>query len=157
MLDANADALANQLDNLRLEIQRKLENAVQGFTKEAAVVLIGTTPLGNSTKYAALYHQRQLAYGFKPIEGLAQGSWQVVLSRNNMNNVQVYDGQQAFNNINNKLSTYKLGQDVYIGNVAPYFSALEAGSSKQALSGIVKPTIPRLQMLFAINMQQYYI
>lgn len=153
MLTANIDALAKQLEELRLEIDRKLHNMVQGWTLEITKHLIGKTPYGDFAKYQALYEART---DLEPIPGLAQGSWQVNYGSKKLDNIQIYNGEEAVSRASMKMQGYKLGFDVYIGNVAPYFMALDNGYSKQAPLGITQPTLQNIQALYSSDFKRFY-
>lgn len=146
-VDANFDEVYQALLKYKEEIDRKLVNMVKGFSYQVVLTAVENTPYGSLDRYGDLYELRETdpdwqSYGLQPIPGFARGSWQANTTGSFalQENYGESSGIAAANSIKPSLVSYKLGQDVYIGNAGFYIGDLEAGSSKQAPDGIKAPT-----------------
>lgn len=140
MITTNANQIADELRSYRTDIERKLENMVRGFITELAVTAIDATPIGDSQVYEKLYKLRYMRTGLQPIEGLAKGAW-VATTNPAIPFLEHYgasSGTRALSSVSAGLTSFKLGQNVYLGNSTPYIGMLENGYSSQAPEGISK-------------------
>ena len=58
MISIDVSKLVQELKDYKIDVQRRLENMVRGFTYEFAMIAIDNTPLGDDEKYLALYTRR---------------------------------------------------------------------------------------------------
>lgn len=154
-IKADTTALEMSLMKAAGSIALKLKGMVQGFSYEFTLKAIENTPLGDSDTYADLYRLRQQRYGLEPVEGFAQGSWQVDFDKQ-LTAQELYSGSAAGSAAKINLMNYNLGQTVYIGNTGPYIRALENGYSDQAPDGMMKPTLEQVQAAYKIELKRYY-
>lgn len=155
MIKADTTALEMSLMKAAGLIALRLKQMVKGFAYEFTLTAISNTPLGDSKTYEALYKQREIKYGLNPIEGFAQGSWQIDYDSKILPQ-EVYSGKEAAFGAETNLMNYKLGQRVYIANTGPYIIELENGYSDQAPNGIMKPTIDQVLSSYRIDLKRYY-
>jgi hypothetical protein len=159
MLSIDVSKLILELKEYKVDVQRRLENMVSGFSYELALTAIDNTPLGDSEAYIKLYKRREKAYGLLPEEGLARGGWQVSLD-GSLDFQQIYgsgSGDTAGAAVKIHMMNYKLGEEVIIGNKGPYIKYLENGSSTtQAPDGIMQPTINDIMSAHKISLNRYY-
>lgn len=159
-ISINADALVKQLENLFQETVSKMENMVRGWAYEVSLTAIGKTPLGDNSpepigNYES-YALREQEYGLKPIPGLARGGWQAKPS-GGLVFQEIYDPNQALSGVKSSMASYKLGQDVWIGNKGPYITALENNWSPQTNGeGIMKPTLQSIEVVYKSDFTKYY-
>lgn len=158
----NADELIKQLESLTVDVENRMKNMVRQFSYGVASSAVDYTPLGDATKYPALYEQRQQIWGLRPEEGYARGSWQVSLD-GTLDRQELYgvgSGDTALGAVNTHLMNYKLGEDILIGNPAHYIGNLEGlggiPSSPQAPQGIMKPATDKIMSIYAIRLDDYY-
>ena len=155
VIKADTTDLENSLMKAAGQIALRLKSMVVGFSYEFILVAIDKTPLGDSDQYADLYKARQIRYGLLPVEGFAQGSWQIDYDSNILPQ-EVYSGSEAAFGAKTNLMNYNLGQKVYIANKGPYIVDLENGYSGQAEAGITKPTIDHVMSSYKIDLKRYY-
>ena len=156
MLSIDVSKLILELKEYKVDVQRRLENMVRGFTYEFAMTAIDNTPLGDDQKYAALYKRRTY---LKPIAGFAQGSWQVPADMNGtLEQQDLYSGSAALSSIRTHMMNYTLGETFVLGNTGPYILTLESGkgSKIQAPNGIMAPTIDQMLAAYKSNLTRYY-
>lgn len=158
MITLNVDKLLEDLDRCKKEIDRKMENMVRGFVYTISQTAIQNTPLGNAEEFFKIYQSRQQRLGLQPVEGFARGSWQV--SKTGQFSVQqiytVNSGATALSLIKSDLSSYKLGDEVYIGNKGYYIRMLEGGYSDQAPMGIMKPTTDQIMASYRVDLKRLF-
>ena len=149
-----------QLQAFEKEATRRMEKMVEGFAYHMAKRAIFNTPLGDASNIINLgyYEQRFANTGLLIDEGLARGNWQFSkdASFQFVGNYGQDSDIQAARNVESQSKAYKLGETFYIGNSAPYIGALERGYSKQALNGIVQPTMDDIKGLYAFDFQNHY-
>lgn len=156
-IKADTTALEMSLMKAAGTIALKLKGMVQGFAYEFTLKAIENTPLGDSEKYFNLYQRRTFdqnwqSYGLEPIEGFAQGAWQISLD-GKLNVQEFYgstSGDTAAKIAQLKSKGYQLGDKIYIGNYGPYIQSLESGGE------ISKPTLDQVQAAYKIELQRYY-
>ena len=154
MITIHSDELHRQLLEFSKKFRTTLEKGVERFVYKTADILIQSTPYGDDVLYSDLYEQRQRKYGFKPIAGLAKGSW--LMSFDEVVNIPevAYDnrsGGKSQARIHAISQEYQLGETVYITNSVPYIEKIEQGSSKQAPDGIMDLSLTKLQRLYGLN------
>lgn len=154
-IKADTTALEMSLMKAAGAIALKLKAMVKGFSYEFTLSAIENTPLGDSDTYANLYKLREQRYGLAPVEGFAQGSWQIDFDSDLMPQ-ELYSGSAAGSAAKISLMNYSLGDTVYIGNVGPYIRSLENGYSDQAPEGIMKPTLDQVLSAYKIDLKRYY-
>ena len=158
MIELDVSVLLDELVKYKSEVDRKLENMVRGFAYTISQTAIQNTPLGNSEEFFKLYQYRQQRLGLQPQEGFAKGSWQVSPS-GEFSIQQLYtvtSGSAALALVKTNLSSYKLGQDLYIGNKGYYIRALENGYSDQAPLGIMQPTLEQILSTYMTDLKRFY-
>ncbi len=155
MITANFAEVAASLRKAKEEIDRKLENMVRQFAYHVTLTAIENTPLGDSITYYKYYQRRQKATGLQPVEGFAQGSWQVNTD-GSFSIQETYSGAEAGVLAKSNLSSYKLGQSVYIGNMGYYIQVLENGYSDQAPMGIMQPTSNQIVGVLQADLVRFY-
>lgn len=156
MISIDVSKLVQELKDYKIEVTKRLENMVRGFTYEFAMIAIDNTPLGDDKKYAALYQRRTY---LQPKAGFAQGSWQVPTDMNGtLEQQDLYSGSAALSAIQTHMLNYKLGETFVLGNTGPYIQALESGkgSKIQAPNGIMAPTIDQMLAAYKVNLTRYY-
>ena len=157
---ADLDGLVKQLEDLYKETVRKFENMVRGWSYEVTLTAIGNTPLGNNAAEPvgnlASYLRRQQEYGFLPEPGLARSGWQAK-PNGNLTFQEHYDPGIALSGVRSSMASYRLGQDVWIGNRGPYIKLLEDNFSNQTNGdGIMKPTLQSIEALYRSDFAKYY-
>lgn len=154
-IDSNLKQLAEEIEKYKLEVKRKLENMVRGFTAELTFKAIAATPLGNAAQYPRMYANRNPSW-LPNKEGFARGSWQASLSSSpGIQNISGRSsGSDAYSQAQAYMLQYSLGQTVYIINKGPYIAALETGYSPQASQGIMSQL--QAPQIYAINLQTYF-
>ena len=154
MISIDVSKLVQELKDYKIEVQKRLENMVRGFTYEFAMIAIDNTPLGDDEKYLALYKRRTY---LQPQAGFAQGSWQVPADMNGtLEQQDLYSGSAALSAIRTHMLNYKLGETFVLGNTGPYIAQLENGYSNQAPDGIMAPTIDQMLAAYKVNLTRYY-
>lgn len=159
-VSANTYEVLKQLQEYKLEVERKLTRAVIKFSYYATYTATQFTPLGDSDKFFKFYQSRSVRTGLLPEEGLARAGWQA-------NTTGSFDFRQdygqgtgedaAIDAENHLMSTYKLGDTVFIGNKGPYIDLLEDNYSNQTMNnGIIKPTIAEVQAIYAADFKYMY-
>lgn len=156
MITVDIDALLKDMQNLELDVTRRLEKMVRGFMYEFSLSAIDNTPLGDAERFIKFYQQRQKMFGLAPIEGYARANWQVSQT-GNISAQDVYFTDQAIQHIQSNLSTFKLGETITLGNAARYIGLLESNYSEQTLhEGITTPTINYVMQTYKIDLVKYY-
>lgn len=159
-IKADTTALEMSLMKAAGSIALRLKEMVKGFSYEFTVSAIENTPLGDARPESeggnlSRYLQRYRDTGLSPIEGFAQGSWQIDFDPNFMQ-LDNYSGEIAAKAAKISLMNYNLGNTVYIGNTGPYIRLLENGYSDQAPEGIMKPTLDQILSAYKIDLKRYY-
>ena len=161
MISVDISKVLEELQKYKEEVDRKLKYMVVQFSYLISSEAIRNTPLGNAAPKdqggnLPWYLRREELTGLQPIEGFAQGSWQVNTS-GQFNVQEVYSGGEALSLIRGSISNYQLGQTVYIGNSAYYFRALENNYSEQTQGmGIVKPTIDAITSTYQVDLKRLF-
>lgn len=159
MITSNSDEIYKEILKYKTEVKRKLEAMVRGFALDIVRIAIKHTPLGDAKQYPLWYQRRYSADSrFLPVEGFAQGSWQIQYRDNFPWQFNFAPDQDITALMNASLSSeqYKLGKDIWVGNAGPYIAKLEAGRSTQAPSGIMQPTLNEIMQVYQLNLKQYY-
>ena len=161
MITVDITKVLEELQKYKEEVDRKLKYMVVQFSYLISSEAIRNTPLGNAAPKEQggnlpWYLRREDITGLQPIEGFAQGSWQVNTS-GQFNVQEIYSGGEALSLIRGSISNYQLGQTVYIGNSAYYFRALENNYSEQTQGlGIVKPTIDAITSTYQVDLKRLF-
>ena len=161
MITADITKVPPGLQQYKEEVDRKLKYMVVQFSYLISSEAIRNTPLGNAAPKEQggnlpWYLRREDITGLQPIEGFAQGSWQVNTS-GQFNVQEIYSGGEALSLIRGSISNYQLGQTVYIGNSAYYFRALDNNYSEQTQGlGIVKPTIDAITSTYQVDLKRLF-
>ncbi len=155
-ITCNTSKLQKQLQQLKLDVTRKLENMVREFAYHVSLSAIANTPIGNSVTYRKYYEART---DLPQVEGLSKGNWQYGNSPNfSLRKIAGQSaGAAALDNILVAAEGYKLGQKFYIGNATPYIMALENNHSPQTQGqGIMQPTLNTIQGVYSLQLDDYY-
>ena len=161
MITVDITKVLQELQQYKEEVDRKLKYMVVQFSYLISSEAIRNTPLGNAAPKEQggnlpWYLRREDITGLQPIEGFAQGSWQVNTS-GQFNVQEIYSGGEALSLIRGSISNYQLGQTVYIGNSAYYFRALENNYSEQTQGlGIVKPTLDAITSTYQVDLKRLF-
>jgi hypothetical protein len=159
MLTSNSDQIYKEILKYKAEVKRKLEAMVRGFALDIVRIAVKHTPLGDAKQYPLWYQRRYSADSrFLPVEGFAQGSWQIQYRDSFPWQFNFAPDQDIKALMNASLSSeqYKLGKDIWVGNAGPYIAKLEAGRSTQAPQGIMQPTLNEIMQVYQLNLKQYY-
>jgi hypothetical protein len=118
------------------QLQELLQQIAIKFTREFLIEVVSKTKLGDAQAYMELYKQREKEYGYRPIEGLAKGSW--ITELNNKSDVVegLYDstgqGKAVTTTFDTEMRNYKLGDTIYITNKLHYIELQADGDSALA-------------------------
>ena len=162
--------LLDELEQYKLEVQRKLTGMVQKFAYSFAVEAIHNTPVGNSEQYAGLYNLRsRLNAGFTPVAGHAKAGWWMTMNYQKIGGARAEadpSGTVTAGRMQEQSKGFKLGDTVYLTNITPYvntpgwsnpaFGSLEQGYSRQAPRGIKQPTIEDIQSIYKQDLVRFY-
>lgn len=156
MLSLNIEEIQKQIDEAKQVIKRKLIGMVKKTVQDIVFISVYNTPLGelnSKTEHIYLWRQREL--GLEPTPGFAQGSWQARL--NDSFSIQaLYSGEAAIARSQSQLSSFKLGDNIYIGNSGYYIQRLETGWSKKAPAGIMQPSLQEIKQINATDFKRYF-
>ena len=161
MITVDISKVLEELKKYHEDVERKLKYMVIQFSYLISSEAIRNTPLGNAAPTdqggnLPWYLRRESTLGLQPIEGFAQGSWQVNTS-GQFNIQETYSGSEALSLIRGGISNYRLGQTVYIGNSAYYFRELENNYSEQTQGlGIVKPTLDAITATYQVDLKRLF-
>ena len=161
MITVDISKVLEELKKYHEDVERKLKYMVGQFSYLISSEAIRNTPLGNAAPKdrggnLPWYLRREDITGLQPIEGFAQGSWQVNTS-GQFNVQEIYSGGEALSLIRGSISNYQLGQTVYIGNSAYYFRELENNYSEQTQGlGIVKPTLDAITATYQVDLKRLF-
>ena len=161
MITVDITKVLQELQQYKEEVDRKLKYMVVQFSYLISSEAIRNTPLGNAAPKEQggnlpWYLRREDITGLQPVEGFAQGSWQVNTS-GQFNVQEIYSGGEALSLIRGSISNYQLGQTVYIGNTAYYFQELDDNYSEQTQGlGIVKPTIDAITSTYQVDLKRLF-
>jgi len=164
------DKLLAELEQYKLEVQRKLTGMVQKFAYSFAVAAIHNTPVGNSEQYAGLYNLRsRLNAGFTPVAGHAKAGWWMTMNYQKIGGARAEadpTGTVTAGRMQEQSKGFKLGDTVYLTNITPYvatpgwsnpmFGSLEQGYSRQAPQGIALPTIADIETIYRQDLVRFY-
>lgn len=166
MITTNASKIAQQLQEYKKEVKRKLEGMVAKFAYEVTLKASESTPMGDpsgidsNARYRRYYEKRSEDYGL-PIEaGWHRSAW--VFSKDASipftpslpiaNPIQVASDVQYDVN-----AGYRLGQSFYIGATGPDFTMLGNGVNRYpARTTIGAPTIQYIQSVVEARLDDYY-
>lgn len=155
----NTKELLESLKKYEEEFKRKLEGMVTAFAYESTVIAVGNTPLGSSSAFPDWYEARSMVTGLSPEEGFARGSWQISLdgSLSWREHYGQDSGMLAAEDAREKMSDYKIGDTVYIGNLGPYIKKLEDNYSPQTSGqGIMQPTENNIVAIYNTDIKQMF-
>ena len=157
MLTFDTTALLKSLKEAHTDAVLRMERMVRGFAYQLTLRAIENTPLGNSKGVYARYYNART--NLPQVEGLARGNWQ--FDENGSLTLQIIAGQAsgevALDLVEMASSRYRLGDSFFIGNAAPYISALEADYSPQTNGeGIMKPTLADITGAYSVDFQRLY-
>lgn len=156
MITVDITKVLQELKKYKEEVERKLKHMVVGFSYIISQEAIKSTPLGDANLYESWYLRREELIGLQPIEGFAQGSWQVNTS-GQFDIQETYSGSEALSLIRGSISNYRLGQTVYIGNTGYYIQQLENNYSGQTKGmGIMKPTIAAITSTYQVDLKRLF-
>ena len=161
MITVDISKVLEELKKYHEEVERKLKYMVGQFSYLISSEAIKNTPLGNAAPAdqggnLPWYLRREELTGLQPRAGFAQGSWQVNTS-GTFNIQETYSGEGALSLIRGSISSYKLGETVYIGNSAYYFQQLEKNYSPQTEGmGIVKPTMSAIMATYQVDLKRLF-
>ena len=151
MISIDTDSLVKQLEDLEATITRKLEATVRGFAFELSNTVIALTPVGDLAKFASFYAARTPPWPKFP--GMAISNWVYTKTGATYRPIADTTGKPSKENIASGLSTYKLGENFYIGNDVPYIGMLENGHSNQAPDGFMMQAATRA---YSVDLKKYF-
>ena len=151
MISIDTDSLVKQLEDLEATITRKLEATVRGFAFELSNTVIALTPVGDLARFASFYEARTPPWPKFP--GMAISNWVYTKTGATYRPIADTSGKPSKENIEAGLSTYKLGDNFYIGNDVPYMRVLENGRSDQASDGFMMQAATRA---YSIDLKKYF-
>lgn len=131
MLRFNAELLNKDLKKFKDVFEEGLKEVIRTFVQDVVEEIAYNTPIGNAQDQLGLYRLRNKYNNrLQPKEGLAANNWRVSTSSAATGIVQKYGNPTASIGVDayNKLSTYKLGQTVYIVNNAPHIEQVLTGN-----------------------------
>ena len=168
MVKAEVDQTLDSFDTALNAIKAGLEAMVESFAVETAYTAIDQTPLGDDSD--PLYNLNSRMRYLPAESGYAKGGW--VLSLNSPSREEFpnqafdYSASNIKQDARLNVSSYKLGQDIYITNNVPYvsqdgwtldrFLSLESGYSQNAPYGIRRPTVNIVVNILNKNLVRYY-
>lgn len=159
MITTNADKVAKSLEEIQKQIKAKLEGMTKEFCYSVISKAANKTPLGNADYYEDFYHQRWLATGLWPMEGVARSGWDVAIN-SHISEKEGYGRNTAEEAIAEgwlELQSFELGDVVLVGNKRDYVVRyLNKGSSAQAPQGIMRPTIQDIENTYRADLQRMY-
>lgn len=175
MLVVQSDKAAKELQEYKLELERRLTNMVAGFAYEVTVAASGNTPVGNAedlaigldniqrsvkspeTNYALMYLSRFKRFGIQPDVEFHKGAWYYSSSGSPVADRNHQDHNDAAIGVNERvLDEYKVGEKFYIVGKGPAFTHFEAGGNPQAPDGILGPTIENIRVAYAADLYKYF-
>lgn len=163
----DADAFIESVEKVKQEMQRRLENAVRGYSTEIGSILVDKTPYGNPALWYGLYKKRERDYGLEIMPGIAKGSWSwsagispLLLQAPVGGTEEGYSdpgGNSPKRRMQEQAKKYKLGERVWITNSAHYIKRLEAGQSKlKNADGILKPSLSKIISIYSVSFIEHY-
>lgn len=153
MITADVSKILEDLKKYHEEVERKLKHMVVKFSYLITQEAINNTPLGDYEKYKPLYDMRT---DLERRAGFARGSWQANTS-GQFSIQEKYSGSDALSLVQASLGSYKLGDDVYIGNTGPYIKLLENNYSEQTNEmGIMKPTTDAIFKTYQVDLKRLF-
>lgn len=155
-ITSNASVVADQVENIKRQIEHKLKSMVVSFANQVVSQAITYTPLGDETKYPGLYETRFEKYRLKPIRGFARGSWRFSETDNRF--VQEFYTASSGADAKNKFSTdiktaYSLGDKFYILNTGYYIRYIQ---NYIVPGGIVAATLDDIRNIYQYNFKQAF-
>ena len=166
MIKADTSKLEKQLQDYKLEVERKLKYMVAGFASEIAQAASANTPVGDAEalasrpSYRSFYEQRQKNYGIDVDIGFHAGAWKFSPDGRLAFDPNIYAEEQVVSDVfADAKASYTLGSTFYIAAKGPpngSFGMLENGYSPKAPDGIMQPTINSIAATYAVDLQQYY-
>lgn len=166
MITADTSKLEKQLQDYVIEATKRLENVAAGFAYELTAAASRNTPIGDEASlgdtsgvYYRLYEQRAIDYGIAIDVGFHRGSWQYAENIGGLAwSTAINDPADSANDAYNFAQMqYKLGDDFYIGSLAPAIERLETGNIRGYAPGTIsEPTLAQIQQAFAVDAVKYY-
>lgn len=130
MLTLDTTEMQKQLDEYKRQLTLALEGAVKEFSIEIVRNLIPATPYGDSTQFADYYLSRPWMYPQE--EGMTRANWDVSLRSYTPSVDYVSGTRQGENSLEDTtrhISSYKLGDKVYIFNATPYIEEIRGNQT----------------------------
>jgi len=134
-----------------------LTQAVEEFTEELKEVKSNLDLCYEATLYDV---GKTLVY-YTPIRtGLASSNWNVTDSGSRSSErtpIEGTKGAASLTAISNQVKVVEMGKDVTFYNPVKYIVDLDKGTSRQAPSGMIVPTVPHIQTLWEQNLTKFKI
>lgn len=173
---SNADEVAKEIQDYKLEVERKLRGMVSMFAYAATRAIQEKTPIGDQASieagafavngpqkaYYDLYVDRDNKYnigggGDSPEVGFHRGALGYSESGNFQFEPVVVEEYTAAENLQMTVDNqYKIGDKFFIGAEGPGYDALEKGGSTQAPDGIRNPAMQAMTDIYRLDMKTYY-
>lgn len=172
---SNADEVAAEIADYKLEVERKLKGMVSMFAYAATRAIQEKIPIGDQASidagalatngpqkaYFDLYDKRNSRYGIGGGDDIEVGFHRGALGYSESGNFQfvpiVMDEMMAAEELQMDVeSYYAIGDRFFIGAEGPAYDALEAGSSAQAPDGISTPAVQAIADIYRLDMKTYY-
>lgn len=124
MITIDSVKFNRDFDKFKNQLQQVLKSIAINFTRSFLEKTIDNTKLGDAEKNLESYLARQREYGYKPIQGLAKGSWVTELN-NSSNTIEgVYDtqgtGEASRKFFEPEMKNFNLGDSIYLTNRLHY-------------------------------------
>lgn len=155
-ITSNAAAVADQVENIKKQIEYKLKAMVVSFANQVVSQAITYTPIGDETQYPALYQRRLEQYNLQPIRGFAKGSWR--FSKTDSKAVQEFYTTAAGDYAKAEFATemhsgYALGDSFYILNTGPYIRYVQG---YVVAGGVVAATLKDIRSIYQYSFKQAF-
>lgn len=156
-VSVNSDALAKQLQEIKLDTTRRMKNMVAGFAYNVAESAVDNTPLGEEGRYDDLYLAREKQLGIEATPGFHMGAWRYDKDGSLTFDTNIYAPEEAMSRaLQDARANYNIGETFYIGAIGPAYYDLNNGSSVKAPEGIMKPALEQLLQVYLTDLQKYY-
>lgn len=168
---SNADEVAGEIADYKLEVERKLKGMVSMFAYAATRAIQEKIPIGDQASidageiaasgpqkaYYDLYSKRNDNFGIDTEVGFHRGALAYSESGSFQFSPNINEEYTAAEEVQNSLDAqYAIGDRFFIGAEGPAYDALEAGSSAQAPDGISKPADQAIADIYRLDMKTYY-
>lgn len=125
MLKIDTTEMQASLEEYKKQLTLALEGAVKEYSVDIIRTLIPATPYGNSAYFADWYMSRSWEYPQE--EGMTRANWDISLKAYSPQVEYVSGTRQGENSIEDAtrhISSYRLGDKVYIYNATPYIEKI---------------------------------